>query len=83
MEVAEALSSKLGIMVDGRFTCFGSLQSIKNTYGKGYEIELNIGLDSLVEKFPHISLDQRYAKDYQTVLSALREWTAHVREAGI
>ena len=25
MEVAEALSSKLGIMVAGRFTCFGTL----------------------------------------------------------
>ena len=49
MEVAEALSSKLGIMVAGKFTCFGSLQYIKSTFGKGYEIELNLGLDTLLE----------------------------------
>jgi ABC-type multidrug transport system ATPase subunit len=29
MEEAEALSTKIGIMVNGRFKCFGSLQSIQ------------------------------------------------------
>lgn len=33
MEEAEALSSKLGIMVAGKFSCFGTLQHIKNTFG--------------------------------------------------
>ena len=42
MEEAEALSSKLGIMVHGIFRCFGSPQDIKNTYGSGYEIEIKI-----------------------------------------
>lgn len=33
MEEAEALSSKLGIMVEGKFSCFGTLQYIKETFG--------------------------------------------------
>ena len=33
MEEAEALSSKLGIMVSGKFSCFGTLQYIKTTFG--------------------------------------------------
>ena len=41
MEEAEALSSKMGIMVQGGvFTCFGGAQHIKDKFGSGYEIEL-------------------------------------------
>lgn len=43
MEEAEALSTKMGIMVRGGiFRCFGSSQHIKNKYGTGYEIEIKI-----------------------------------------
>ena len=42
MEEAEALATKMGIMVNGEFKCFGSSQHIKNKYGTGYEIELKI-----------------------------------------
>ena len=43
MEEAEALSTKMGIMVKGGvFRCFGSSQHIKNKYGTGYEIEVKI-----------------------------------------
>ncbi len=39
MEEAEALSSKMGIMVQGgTFSCFGSSQHIKNKFGYCYEI---------------------------------------------
>jgi len=48
MEEAEALCTKMGIMVDGQFKCFGSSQHIKNKYGTGYEIELKVR--SLTEK---------------------------------
>ena len=33
MEEAEALCTKMGIMVGGRFKCFGSSQHIKAKYG--------------------------------------------------
>ena len=42
MEEAEALCTKMGIMVSGLFKCFGSSQHIKNKYGTGYEIEVKI-----------------------------------------
>lgn len=43
MEEAEALSTKMGIMVTGGvFKCFGSAQHIKNKFGTGYEIEIKI-----------------------------------------
>jgi ATP-binding cassette subfamily A (ABC1) protein 3 len=42
MDEAEALSTKLGIMVDGTFRCYGSIQHIKNKFGKGYELEIKI-----------------------------------------
>jgi ATP-binding cassette subfamily A (ABC1) protein 3 len=48
MEEAEALCTKMGIMVAGRFKCFGSSQHIKNKYGTGYEIEAKI--KTLVEE---------------------------------
>ncbi len=42
MEEAEALSTKMGIMVGGEFKCFGSKQSIKSKFGTGYQIEIKI-----------------------------------------
>ena len=43
MEEAEALSTKMGIMVRGGiFKCFGSSQHIKSKYGTGFELEIKI-----------------------------------------
>jgi len=43
MDEAEALSTKMGIMVKGGvFRCFGSSQHIKNKFGTGYVIEIKI-----------------------------------------
>ena len=42
MEEAEALSTKLAIMVSGRLKCFGSSQHIKTKFGEGYEIVIKI-----------------------------------------
>ena len=36
MDEAEALCSKMGIMVDGEFMCFGYSTYIKDKYGTGY-----------------------------------------------
>ena len=49
MEEAEALCTKIGIMVNGSFKCFGSSQHIKNKFGTGYEIEVKITWPSPVE----------------------------------
>ena len=38
MEECEALSTRLGIMVNGQFKCLGSVQNLKSKYGKGYTL---------------------------------------------
>ena len=35
MEECEALCTRLGIMVNGRFQCLGSAQHLKNRFGSG------------------------------------------------
>lgn len=42
MEEAEALSTKLAIMVEGVIKCIGPVQTLKDKYGKGFEIEIKI-----------------------------------------
>jgi ABC-type multidrug transport system ATPase subunit len=45
MEEAEAISSKLGIMVAGKLRCLGTLDQIKAEYGLGYEIQISIDME--------------------------------------
>jgi hypothetical protein len=40
MDECEALCTKLGIMVNGRFQCFGNIQHLKAKYGNGYTLVL-------------------------------------------
>ena len=54
MEEAEALCTKMGIMVNGQFKCFGSSQHIKDKYGTGYELEVKIKSLSEEETAPAI-----------------------------
>ena len=43
IEEAEALSTKMGIMVrGGHLRCYGSSWHIKNKYSQGYELEMKI-----------------------------------------
>ncbi|CAG7727742.1 unnamed protein product [Allacma fusca] len=46
MEECEALCSRLGIMVDGRFRCLGSPQHLKNKFGEGYSIVAQLSYTS-------------------------------------
>ncbi|KAL4429304.1 hypothetical protein ABPG74_002290 [Tetrahymena malaccensis] len=49
MEEAEALSTKVGIMVAGNFQCMGSVQHLKNKFGNGYEIDIRTELPTQSE----------------------------------
>merc|ERR1712130_387440 len=54
MEECEALCTRLGIMVNGQFKALGSLQHLKNKFGKGYTLELqlnNISSSDRVKNF--------------------------------
>ena len=42
MEEAETLCKIIGILVDGEFKCLGTSDEIKDKYGFGFEIKLNI-----------------------------------------
>ena len=42
MEEAEALCPKLGIMVDGKFQCFGTAQHILNKYSDGFDLQIKL-----------------------------------------
>lgn len=49
MEEAEALSTKLAIMVEGSIKCIRSVQRIKSKFGKGFELETKLKLPSSEE----------------------------------
>jgi ABC-type multidrug transport system ATPase subunit len=40
MEEAEALCTRIGIMVNGELRCVGSAQRLKSRFGRGYQLEL-------------------------------------------
>merc|ERR1711972_1268271 len=42
MEECEALCTRLGIMVNGQFKALGNLQHLKNKFGRGYTLELQL-----------------------------------------
>lgn len=56
MEEAEALCTKMGIMVKGEFKCFGPSTHIKDKFGTGYEMEFKVRslkqaeLDQMIEQ---------------------------------
>jgi ABC-type multidrug transport system ATPase subunit len=45
MEECEALCTKLAIMVNGQFQCFGNIQHLKSKFGKGYSLILKCKAD--------------------------------------
>jgi ABC-type multidrug transport system ATPase subunit len=48
MEECEALCSRIGIMVDGGLRCLGTSQHLKNVYGSGYQLEINVKVPTSV-----------------------------------
>ncbi|CAM9221993.1 unnamed protein product [Chrysoparadoxa australica] len=44
MEECEALCQRIGIMVEGRLRCLGSVQHLKSRFGKGFQFEATVAL---------------------------------------
>mmetsp|Transcript_34505 Transcript_34505/g.83455 ORF Transcript_34505/g.83455 Transcript_34505/m.83455 type:complete len:484 (+) Transcript_34505:78-1529(+) len=66
MEECEALCGRLGIMVAGKLQCLGSIQHLKNRFGKGYSVECKMSpkhFDDYVvfmkERFPGAAVVER------------------------
>jgi len=49
MEEAEALSTKMAIMVAGKYACFGTTQHLKSKFGKGYELDIKVQMPDETE----------------------------------
>jgi ATP-binding cassette subfamily A (ABC1) protein 3 len=69
MQECEALCTKLAIMVDGTFSCLGSIQHLKNKFSKGFVLtikmakrddqdHLNLVLNKVKEAFPFSELKE-------------------------
>ncbi|XP_042234666.1 cholesterol transporter ABCA5-like [Homarus americanus] len=46
MEEADALCSRIGILVKGGMRCVGAIQHLKNKYGGGYTVEMKLKCDA-------------------------------------
>lgn len=80
MEEAEALSTKMGIMVRGGiFRCMGSTQHVKNKYGVGYEIEIKVS-KSIYQNLQAYAETFGFDKNLQSKIK-LHHATARLRES--
>ncbi|KAM7416940.1 hypothetical protein PAMA_018832 [Pampus argenteus] len=78
MEECEALCTRLGIMVNGRFKCLGSIQHLKNRFGDGYMITVRSKRSSNVKdvvrffnrNFPEAMLKERHHTKVQYQLKS-------------
>ncbi|XP_039902431.1 LOW QUALITY PROTEIN: ATP-binding cassette sub-family A member 2 [Simochromis diagramma] len=86
MEECEALCTRLGIMVNGRFKCLGSIQHLKNRFGDGYMITVRTKSSSSVKEvvrffnrnFPEALLKERHHTKVQYQLKSERMSLAQV-----
>ena len=74
MEEAEALATKLGIMVQGRFKCIGTTNHIRVKYGSGYEIELNLDLVDVLKDLDEIPEAESMTDNISVVKDYLSQW---------
>ncbi|TRY81949.1 hypothetical protein DNTS_013397 [Danionella cerebrum] len=78
MEECEALCTRLGIMVNGRFKCLGSIQHLKNRFGDGYMITVRTKTTASVKEvirffnrnFPEAILKERHHTKIQFQLKS-------------
>ncbi|KAJ8285694.1 hypothetical protein GJAV_G00029870 [Gymnothorax javanicus] len=86
MEECEALCTRLGIMVNGRFKCLGSIQHLKNRFGDGYMITVRTKTSGSVKEvvrffnrnFPEAVLKERHHTKVQYQLKSERISLAQV-----
>ncbi|XP_013414368.2 LOW QUALITY PROTEIN: ATP-binding cassette sub-family A member 1-like [Lingula anatina] len=69
MEECEALCGRIGIMVNGRFRCMGSVQHLKNRFGDGYTVILRVKghspdlqpvMNYIQHTFPNVMLKEKH-----------------------
>jgi ABC-type multidrug transport system ATPase subunit len=65
MQECEALCTRLAIMVNGRFQCFGSLQHLKSKFGRGVSLTVRLKAEqaSALRSFVAAHFPQHVVKD--------------------
>jgi ATP-binding cassette subfamily A (ABC1) protein 3 len=76
MEEAEALCTKIGIMVNGKFKCYGSSQHIKDKFGTGYELDVKVvwpTKEDAIKLLATTKLVRNLEVEYDSLKDVLRE----------
>ena len=58
MEEAETLCKRIGILVDGQFKCLSTIDNIKEKYGYGYEINLQINTPKINDLYQLYNINE-------------------------
>eukprot|EP00468_Gymnochlora_sp_CCMP2014_P002772 CAMPEP_0167748496 /NCGR_PEP_ID=MMETSP0110_2-20121227/4870_1 /TAXON_ID=629695 /ORGANISM="Gymnochlora sp., Strain CCMP2014" /LENGTH=1828 /DNA_ID=CAMNT_0007633517 /DNA_START=234 /DNA_END=5720 /DNA_ORIENTATION=- len=59
MEEADALCTRMGILVNGKLQCIGNSQHLKSSYGTGYHLEIQTsGNETSIQRVKHFVTDQ-------------------------
>lgn len=74
MEEAEALCTKMGIMVKGEFKCFGPATHIKDKFGTGYELEFKIRTLTEAETLQSIQDAKNKGLPFPLTITNLKEY---------
>ena len=77
MEEAETLCKRIAIMVDGQFKCLATSDEIKEKYGYGFEINLQINnrnYEELFKKYKIIEQDKEAQINLNNILSYLEKY---------
>ena len=92
MEEADALSSRIGIMANGRLRCIGSQLHLKNKFGSGYRLTMTLkknvdatSVENTIDSFvkSEISsnatrLDEEHA--HGTIVYSIKEGTVNISD---
>ena len=62
MEEAETLCKRIGILVNGQFKCLSTSDEIKEKYGYGYEINLQIKIPNIKDLYSIYSISDEHKK---------------------
>jgi len=77
MEEAETLCKRIGIMVDGQFKCLATSDEIKEKYGYGFEINLQIrnpNFEELFKKYKILEEDKETKIDLNNISIFLEKY---------
>ena len=72
IEDVEELATKLAIIDDGKFKCFGSPHEIKEKFGQGFEVEISLDTAEILQGLP-LAPDEE-SKNLRTMWKYLEVW---------